>query len=239
MFLKRFDRNNNLIKVAGHKMKFFYFDTFMCLFEEVFLKEEYLFKADNDCPLIIDCGSNIGMSLFYFKTIYPNSRIIAFEPDPQTFECLKANVEMNSFCDVSVHQLALTNFEGEISFFTDQSNPGSTIMSTVKERYPKNEVSVPAGKLSSYIDQEVDFLKMDIEGAEQSVFQDLRDSGKLNFIKKMVIEYHHHIDITKDDFSSFLQVLEGANFGYQIEGGIHRPLGESKFQNIIVYCYQK
>jgi hypothetical protein len=58
-------------------------------YTEIFTKGIYSFRCTTEAPLIIDCGSNIGMSILNFKTQYPKSRIIAFEPDNSNFEILK------------------------------------------------------------------------------------------------------------------------------------------------------
>ena len=71
------------------------------LFRELFVDGTYFFEAENDQPMIVDCGSNINMSVIFFKLLYPRSRILAFEPYPYTFEVLKENVQVNGFADVS------------------------------------------------------------------------------------------------------------------------------------------
>src|ERR1700693_4874079 len=65
---------------------FFSYSGFVCLFEEIFIRQDYIFVSRRPDPLIIDCGSNIGMSILYFKRRYPKARIIGFEPDPATFD---------------------------------------------------------------------------------------------------------------------------------------------------------
>jgi hypothetical protein len=49
------------------------------LFREIFVNGIYMFKCDTDKPTIIDCGSNIGMSILFFKrarnTINPHPGI--------------------------------------------------------------------------------------------------------------------------------------------------------------------
>lgn len=59
---------------------------------ELFLDEVYRFNSNNNNPKIIDCGSNIGLSIIFFKRMYPNSEIIAFEPDNEIFNILKYNL---------------------------------------------------------------------------------------------------------------------------------------------------
>ncbi|HJS54352.1 MAG TPA: hypothetical protein VJ765_07410, partial [Chitinophagaceae bacterium] len=56
---------------------------FVAGYEEIFKRENYKVAFSNNKPFIIDCGSSIRLSIIYFKTSYPQSKIIAFEPDPQ------------------------------------------------------------------------------------------------------------------------------------------------------------
>ena len=135
-FLKRYDSQNKVADIAGHNVKFLTFDNLLFLFNEVFLNQEYCFTTNKKSPFIIDCGSNIGMSVLYFKMIYPNSEILAFEPDKDAFGCLAENIKANNLHAVLPNQKALSNKEGSVDFYYDQDNPGSLHMSTLKERMP-------------------------------------------------------------------------------------------------------
>ncbi|MGB3778444.1 MAG: hypothetical protein WA960_08790, partial [Tunicatimonas sp.] len=52
------------------------YSTLNYLFKEVFLTEEYYFESEHAEPTIADCGANIGMSILYFKFLYPNCRVV-------------------------------------------------------------------------------------------------------------------------------------------------------------------
>ena len=238
-WLKRYDSKNKIAYIVGAKMKFIDYRTLSFLFDEIFINNEYYFVAENNNPFIIDCGSNIGMSVLYFKMLYPNSRIVAFEPGDDTYCCLEENVKNNYQNSIAVHKAALSNKEGTIDFYYDQDNVGSLTMSTKQERKPKQKKTVKASLLSKYIDEEVDFLKMDIEGAELDVIEELYSTKKLSYVKQMIIEYHHHIIINSDEFSRMLRLLEDAGFGYQIESNLRRPLAREQFQDILIYAYRK
>jgi FkbM family methyltransferase len=239
-FLKRYDSKNKSAMIAGFEMKFLDYETLSYLHNEIFIGNEYFFTAENDNPYIIDCGSNVGMSIFYFKWLYPNSRILAFEPGEEAFSCLKENIKNNNLLDsVQAHKAALTNKEGIVKFFYDTANLGSLVMSIKEERNPKESRDVETILLSKHINEEVDFLKMDIEGAELEVIEELSNSGKLSYVKQMMIEYHHHIITESDEFSRILRILEDSGFGYQIESNLGRPVKGEKFQDILVYAYRK
>ena len=57
-------------------------------YQEIFVEEIYKFESNKSHPVIFDCGANIGISTIYFKTIYPNAIVHAFEPDANLFEIL-------------------------------------------------------------------------------------------------------------------------------------------------------
>ena len=239
IILKRIDLRKKSVNVAGYKVSFLSNWAFQYLFKEIFIDQEYHFITTNKCPLIIDCGSNIGMSILYFKLIYPSSRIIAFEPDLNSFLCLKKNIEQNNLQDVVVYNKAVSDSEGSIAFYFNSENPGALDMSIIQERMYKKIKEVDAVHLSRYISERVDFLKIDIEGAESDVIQELSNSGKLNYINQMVIEYHHHIVRDQDILSKILSILENGGFGYQISSQLERPLDHKIFQDIFIYAYQK
>lgn len=74
--------------------------------------------------LILDCGSNIGMSILYFKHVYPKARIIGFEPDPAIFPYLQENMTRNGLKDVQLVQAALASQEGTLTFYSDSKFGG-------------------------------------------------------------------------------------------------------------------
>jgi FkbM family methyltransferase len=131
------------------------------LFKEIFVQRSYDFKAKTNTPFIIDAGSNIGMSILYFKMIYPHAKIIGFEPDDATFDILEKNINNNKLTDVKLYKKALSNKQGFISFFYDKNTPGGLGASIVS--HGPCEKKVESDTLSHFITQPVDLLKIDIE----------------------------------------------------------------------------
>ena len=60
----------NPIELLGYKISFMGEAHLRWLFGEIFMDASYFFHTDNDRPLIFDCGSNIGMSVLFFKKLY-------------------------------------------------------------------------------------------------------------------------------------------------------------------------
>lgn len=243
-FLRSADRlldGEQTTQLMGYRVAYRGASNIRYLFQELFVNCEYYFEPDNAQPTIIDCGANIGMSVLFFKRLYPQCKIIAFEPDPKTFATLERNVRDNGLSAVTCHQFALGDVDGSVDFYQAEDETRSDLtMSTLHERMPTTKkISVPARKLSTFIDGAVDLLKIDIEGAEVKVLTDLHETGKLRRIKRMHLEYHHHIDARRDDLSTTLKILEQAGFGYQIKAQLQPWPKEAAFQDILIYCYQK
>lgn len=234
----------NLLRPSGrmHGLKIGYFDraTLSHLYREIFVRQYYYFEAATDSPRILDCGANLGMATMYFKWLYPNARIQAFEPDPTTFKLLERNINQNNLRDVTLHNCALWHEEGEIELFIDQSIAGSPLMSTRKSRFDGNApIHVPSKCLSEYIEETIDFLKLDVEGAEHQVVCDLLASGKAKLVRQMVIEYHHLLGSEPCRLSTFLGQLEQAGFAYQIHASLFPVTSKGVFQDMLIGAYRE
>jgi FkbM family methyltransferase len=211
--------------------------TLNLLYREIFTRQQYYFRADCEAPLILDCGANLGMASLYFKWLYPKSRVQAFEPDPATFQLLKQNIVQNNL-DVEAHNCALWDEDGEVDFFVDSGNPGTLLMSTEISRMNGERIKVPACRLSNFIDGTVDFLKLDVEGAEHKVLRDLVQTGKMSAIRQMVVEYHHRLGQHKSCLAEFLAMLEQAGFEYQVRAEVYPVSSRDVFQDVLIGAYR-
>ena len=206
-------------------------------YREIFARQHYYFLADCEAPQILDCGANLGMASLYFKWLYPKSRVRAFEPDPATFQLLKRNIARNNL-DIEPHNCALWDRDGEVDLFVDSTHPGTALMSTDISRLKGEPLRVPARRLSEFIEGTVDFLKLDVEGAEQRVLGDLVQTGKIGAIRQMVIEYHHRIERHKSCLAGFLLMLEQAGFEYQIHAGVYPISSRDVYQDVLIGAYK-
>jgi hypothetical protein len=111
--------------------------------------------------------------------------------------------------------------------------------STNASRVGGRTQTVKQVRLSSFIDGPIDFMKLDVEGAEDEVLKDLVMSSKLRHIEQMVIEYHHHVDKDRDALAGFLATLESAGFGYQMRAKYSSSKVPGQFQDIVLYAYRK
>ena len=98
---------------------------------------------------------------------------------------------------------------------------------------------IEAVLLSDYIVEPVDLLKLDIEGAERRVLEELVKRGKLHMIRELIVEYHHHITCEDDELSRVLRMLESHGFGYQVQADFALPHRKTSFQDVLIYAYNK
>lgn len=183
--------------------------SFVFMYREIFDKEIYKFKSKNKTPLIIDCGANIGLSALYFKKRYPQSEIIAFEPDKKVFEILKKNVLSRKYSDIKLINKALWKDNSVLNFKPDHAD-GGKICSSLNE----NTIKIESVRLRDFIDREIDFLKIDIEGAEYEVLKDCKD--KLHLVNNIFIEYHSFTN-EQQYLNEILTILRDTGFRVNIE----------------------
>lgn len=192
-------------------------DEFKRIYKEIFVYREYKFSPKTKSPFIIDCGSHIGLSILYFKSIYPDSKIIGFEPNPENFQILQKNIKENKLSNVKVFNYALSDKESVTNLHVSfkENDPwtwGDTVIYNMwGDKDNDKKVSIKTVKLSKYIDKQVDLIKIDIEGSEQKVLEEIEN--KLHFVKEIVMEYHGtKTGIKVNDYSIIKRILEKNRF---------------------------
>lgn len=205
---------DSIVKFANYSVQINDGQNFYIVYKDVFMRRIYHFESQRANPLILDCGSNIGMSLLYYKQEYPQARIIGFEPDPVVFRYLEHNVQRNNLSDTQLVQAAISGRTGNLAFHSD-GKYASYLVQDLSTPVPSGwtECRVPCVRLRSYLNEPVDFLKLNIEGAEWETIADSEDS--LRQVREMVIEYHHLPGLPRT-LHSILEVLNRQGFEYLI-----------------------
>ena len=199
-----------VIDFKKKKLKIVDVASFKFINNEIFNLEIYKFITNNPNPYIIDAGANIGLGILYFKQLYPNAEIIAFEPDPKVFEALNFNVKSFNLNDVLIFKKALWNNETVLDFISDGADGGRVDL----EKGEQNKIEVQAVSLKNFLLRNVDLLKIDIEGAETVVLLDCKDY--LNRVERIFIEFHSFVK-RPQDLDIILNILKEAGFRYNIQ----------------------
>jgi hypothetical protein len=87
----------------------------LSILQEIFINGEYEIKVVNEPKIIFDLGSNVGLSVLFFKLKYPAAKIYAFEPDPETFKKMVKNTDQ--FSDIYCYNFAVSEKDGQQKFF--------------------------------------------------------------------------------------------------------------------------
>ena len=222
-------------KFLGYQVNCSSYTLLHMLFGEIFILEEYFFQSESPAPCIIDCGANIGVATLYFKWRYPQARVYAFEPSASAFELLAKNVSQNGLENVKLWNAALSGQEGKVLFYTDRLDAAGVTGSINPSSLAGQRTVVRAVRLSQFMESgEIDFVKMDIEGAEQQVVLEVSRSGRLCNVKQLAIEYHHRLAGEESNISHLLAELESLGFEYQIRASL--PARRNGPQDIMVYA---
>jgi FkbM family methyltransferase len=206
--LKKYEESS--INFLGKDIKFSDNEAFIGMVNEIFIKKNYMFISQTNSPLILDCGANIGLSTIFFKQIYPKAIIICFEPDPKIYELLKYNLNQFNYDDIQIFNSAVWVRDEKLIFESDKSWGGKIV-----DKNNGKTISIDAINLNKYLDSKVDFLKIDIEGAEYEVIKNCSDLILKN-VKNIFFEWHSFSD-KKQKLGELLHLFETNNFRYHLK----------------------
>ena len=195
--------------------------------------------------IIIDVGACWGEYSLSFAKEFPNCSIFSIEGSPVNFKTFQDNLKINEKLGerIKPYNLIITDFDG----FEEISNNlnGMNIIKSINHK-AKNYVKVNAKKLNSFLLSEnlnnIDFIKIDIEGSELKLLDDLKD---INF-KLMQIELINNNKINDNlnfvkNLSQFCVFYHGTNFKElslsEIQSLIHTTL--LKEPTIDIFCVNK
>jgi len=181
-------------------------------YREIFVNQHYQFRAATRQPLIIDCGANIGLSVIFFKKLFPESTVVAFEPDPELFGLLRKNVAQLQGGKVELHNKAIWKEDANLQFKREGGFSGRIPKFAGDEK--AGLVNVEAVRLSTFLKQPVDFLKIDIEGAEGEVLKEC--APHLHNVRNLFVEYHSH-ESEPQTLHEILSILRNAGFRYHLK----------------------
>jgi FkbM family methyltransferase len=161
---------------------------------EVWLEHTYTadFYQPAEGDVIVDAGANVGVFAIQMARQNRRCRVVALEPFPENFKYLQANVDRACPENVTCCETALGAAFGK----GKMEAIGSRSLDHVLRPAPAAAKGTPVIPLAGLFDltrtQEIDFLKVDIEGSEYSVFA-AASSSVLSSFKRIAMEYHDQI----------------------------------------------
>jgi len=184
-------------KIGKYEIWYENSDEFYELKKEIFGENCYYIELEKEDPYIIDLGAHIGMTVVYFKSLFPQARILAFEPIPDNFKILQKNVEENQLSQVELVQAVVAPKSGILRI---QEPIGEGAWKSGAGIIPRGwkgiqtnrEIKVEAVGIEELLLEKIDLLKMDIEGMEYEIVRNM--GPKIRNIANMIIEVHPRKD---------------------------------------------
>lgn len=172
-------------------------DEFYELKKEIFGENCYYLELETEEPKIADLGANIGISVLYFKRLFPKAKIVAFEPIPDNFKILEKNITENQLDDIELIEAVIAPKSGKLIIFEpigegEWKSGAGIIPKGWKGIQTNKEILVEAVGIRELLREKIDLIKMDIEGMEYEV---IRNAGELlRNGKNWIIEVHPRKD---------------------------------------------
>ena len=181
------------------------------IYHEIFNLHDYYKGGNerriNDGDIVVDLGGNMGI---FNRWAYHQgaSKVISFEPDRRYFKLLSLNADPRSilFNAAAAHEM------GELNLYESNHLGGSNVFGIEgQEGYSVKTYTLNYLFESGLIDR-IDFLKVDIEGAEHAAFAGISDEN-LQKVKTIAMEYHHsHFNFDDELRSNFIKKMNGLGF---------------------------
>ena len=178
------------------------------LVKEIFVEEIYASNKNKEVFKILDLGSNIGLSVAYFKMRFPAAVIEAYEPDKNSFKLLQKNIQENDWQNVYANETAVSDENGFLfsSSIEEKASVNSNFATSGSE-----ESQVPAKGISEILQQNFDIIKMDVEGGEWRIFKKIIEHQLISKANNWFVEFHQ-IEKNKKQFEKILNCFQQNGF---------------------------
>ncbi len=185
-------------------------------------------------PVIFEAGGHYGEDTIQFARLWPQGKVISFEPNPIAFRRLEESTKECS--NVFSSQLAVSDYNGKATLYVcDDDDGSSSLLEPVKETeklYSGQRVEVPCVVLDDWCKknqvENIDFMWLDLEGLELQVL--ISSPGVLKGVKVIYTEtnfYEYRKGVTRyGDLKSF---LESRGFVLQTHSYVEHLQGDAIF----------
>jgi len=172
-------------------------NTDLKVIKNIFNKNEYFLEGFvlKNLKYIIDLGAHIGIFSFYVKSKFPNAKIYAYEPNPETYKLLKQNIKLNKLKNIKTFKRAVSGKKGLSKFYIhNKSNWEDNLY--VKAKKQGREIKVKTITLKDIFDEnkikKCDLLKIDVEGTEYEILNTF-PKQYFNKINLIILETHNFV----------------------------------------------
>lgn len=186
--------------------------------EQYALSREDIVVHDGD--IVLDCGGCWGDTALYFSTKAVGTTVYSFEFIPSNIKLFNENVTLNQNCNITLISHPVWK-DSQSTFYIEDKGPASAILEVP---LGSNDVPVTTMSIDDLVKTrqliKVDFIKMDIEGAEPFAIEGAIETLR-RFRPKLAIAIYH----CPEDFSRIALFLKSLNLGYKFYLGHFTPHG--------------
>jgi len=140
---------------------------------------------------VVDIGANIGYhTLQLAQCVGEKGKVYAFEPDPDNYRLLVKNIEANQCQNVVAVQKAISDRSGLVSLYVSEENKGDHRIFNSQDN--RKSIEVETVVLDQYlkdIQEKVDLIKIDTQGAECLVLSGIKDLVEKNEQMLIICEF--------------------------------------------------
>ena len=162
---------------------------------EVFVNEDYKFEGDKSNPgNILDIGANVGYFSLYISKRFPDAKVFAFEPFPDTYKRLCEHININNLKNIKALNYAVTDFDGTAKFYSFEYTGCNTLL---EGNYDENFHKATTVDCISFANvpkltevNEFEFAKVDCEGSEYPIFLNSPDES-IKSVNEYIMEVHN------------------------------------------------
>ncbi len=141
--------------------------------------------------VVLDVGAYIGYyTLIAAKIVGDKGKVFVFEPDPNNYELLLKNIQINSYQNVVAVNKAVSNQAGKGELFLSSENRGDHRIYNSLDSRPAIEIElISLDEFFKNQEHPIDLIKMDIQGAEMAALLGMNKILERNPNLKMIIEF--------------------------------------------------
>nr|NQU90030.1 FkbM family methyltransferase [Bacteroidota bacterium] len=182
------------------------------IYQEIFIDKAYDLEINTSNPVILDVGGNIGLFALRMKSLYPESRVYSYEPDPDNFNLLLETIEINHLKNIVPVNKAIMDKIGTVKLYLCPTNhAGHSVYKEISgDKFVETETTTLESVFSDNDITFCDLLKLDCEGAEYEILKSL-NSEMASKIHTIIYEPTHKL-YSVDRLNSLLEEL-----GYSIK----------------------
>jgi methyltransferase, FkbM family len=159
------------------------------IFYEIFWKKVYKFSHTRQPRTIIDLGANVGLASLFFISEFPSCKIYAVEPVQDNVDVLKKNLAKQVIDkQVIIIEAAVSDNDNYMSLNAPALKYNFKLSDIANDTDIKIKVLSMDSLFKNYSHEEIDLLKIDIEGEEEKIF--FSNTGWLTRVKEIIVEVH-------------------------------------------------